>query len=242
MAAMDATPAATGSAADDEGTLDNPSWHALTGPQAAFAEGSGLARRYRPEVSAFGAIVDESQQSWDELATLIGPGREIVLNRAGIIAPPDGWTTLGAGIGFQMVLDGEPAVGPSPLIRDLTEDDLDDMIALVTMTEPGPFRPRTFDLGGYRGIVEDGRLLAMAGQRVATATHVEISAVCTHPDARRRGYAALVTAAVARGIAASGRTPILHVAATNTDAKRVYEQLGFTVRTTLTFGAYVAPS
>lgn len=239
---MDATRATTGSAATDEATLDNPSWYALTGPHAAFAEGSGLARRYPPEVSVFGAIADETAQSWDELATLIGPGREVVLNRAGSITPPTGWTTLGAGSGFQMVLDGEPTVGPSPLVRDLTEFDVEDMIALVALTEPGPFRSRTYELGGYRGIVEEGRLVAMAGQRVAMPTHVEISAVCTHPDARRRGYAALVTATVARGIIAGGRSPILHVAESNPGAKRVYEQLGFAVRTSLTFGAYRSPS
>ena len=221
--------------------LDNPSWFALTGAQSAFSEGAGRARRYRPDVSVFAATVDDSADAWTDLADVVGPGGEVVLNRAGTIVVPSGWATLGAGSGFQMVLDGEPSVDPSAQIRTLTEDDVDNMTALVALTEPGPFRPRTFDLGGYVGIVDDGRLLAMAGRRVAIDTHVEISAVCTHPDARRRGYAALVTAAVASGIRSEGRTPILHVAESNANARRVYELLGFTVRTMLTFGAYRAP-
>lgn len=218
--------------------LDNPSWYALTGPHAPFAEGTGLARRYRPDVSVFAAIAEDSREAWRDLADVVGSGGEVVLNRRGIIAPPDGWTTLGAGDGYQMVLDREPSAHTSAVIRDLTEADVDDMVALVALTEPGPFRPRTFELGGYRGVVENGRLVAMAGQRLALDGFVEISAVCTHPDARRRGFAAAVTAAVASGILADRRTPILHVAASNPSAKRVYEQLGFTDRATLTFGAY----
>jgi ribosomal protein S18 acetylase RimI-like enzyme len=224
-----------------EHQLDNPSWHALAGRQAAFAEGTGLARRYRPEVSVFAALADTSLAAWADLAELVGSGQDVVLNRNGSIEPPRGWTVLGAGSGYQMVLDGEPAASDPGSIRDLGDDDVDEMVALVGLTEPGPFRPRTIELGGYRGIVEDGRLVAMAGQRVGLDGYTEISAVCTHPDARRRGLAAAVTAAVARGIRAEGRTPILHVAENNLAAKRVYDQLGFTVRMMLTFAALRTP-
>jgi predicted GNAT family acetyltransferase len=116
------------------------------------------------------------------------------------------------------------------------------MRLLVQLAEPGPFRPRTIELGGYVGIEVDGRLLAMAGQRIAVQGYTEISAVCTHPDARRRGYAAAVTATVARGIRAAGNTPILHVADHNLAALRVYEQLGFETRVTLTFAAVRTPT
>ena len=95
---------------------------------------------------------------------------------------------------------------------------------------PGPFAPRTIELGGYVGVVEDGRLLAMAGERMAVPGHTEVSGVCTHPDARRRGYGAALTAHVAAGIQARGETPFLHVVAGNDGARRVYEQLGFTHR------------
>jgi GNAT superfamily N-acetyltransferase len=220
--------------------LDNPTWHALTGPLAHLAIGEGPARRFRPDVAVFAAIADESPESWHALAAL-SAGREAILNRRGELHLPEDWTFMGGGSGFQMMLDG-PASRPEidAQIRPLDEADVDAMTALVQLTEPGPWRPRTITLGGYVGIEVDGRLLAMAGQRLDLDGYTEISAVCTHPDARRRGYAAAVTAAVASGIQAVGKVPILHVAAHNPGAKRVYEQMGFVTRTSLMF-SFVKP-
>jgi predicted GNAT family acetyltransferase len=82
----------------------------------------------------------------------------------------------------------------------------------------------------------------MAGRRLRPPGHCEISAVCTHPDARRRGYASILTADVARAIAAEGDTPMLHVATTNHSARAVYEQLGFHVRRVVSFSAFRPPA
>jgi len=225
-----------------EHPLDNPNWYALIGVQQDFAEGSGLARRFRRDVATFGAIANDSPEAWADLATIVGPGVDVIINRAGEINPPLDWDVLGSGSGFQMVLHAEPRADDAAGTRSLTNDDVPEMMALIELTEPGPFRPRTIELGGYRGIFEGGRLLAMAGQRTSLDGYTEVSAVCTHPDGRRRGYAAAVTSTVARGIIAAGRTPILHVAAHNVGAKSVYERLGFETRTMLTFGAYRAPA
>ena len=81
----------------------------------------------------------------------------------------------------------------------------------------------------------------MAGRRMHPPGYVEVSAVCTHPDARRRGYASVVSAHVAAGIRAEGETPFLHVAVSNTSAFAVYEQLGFTTRRMVSFGAFRVP-
>jgi ribosomal protein S18 acetylase RimI-like enzyme len=226
---------------DREHPLDNPTWHGLTGPQSRFAEGWGPARRFRSEVSIFGAIAEDTPEAWSTLAAVVGAGRDVVVNRAGPIAEPAGWTLHGAGVGHQMVLEGEPQADDAPNTRELTTADVPEMMALVKLTAPGPFREGTIQLGGYRGIFDDGRLMAMAGRRVATDQFVEVSAVCTHPDGRRRGYAAAITATVARGILESGRTPILHVAESNLGAKSVYDKLGFVTRTTLTF-AFLRPN
>ena len=56
------------------------------------------------------------------------------------------------------------------------------------ITKPDPFRNRTHELGQYYGIRVGGRLLAMAGERLSPVGYTEISAVCTHPDYRGRGY------------------------------------------------------
>jgi predicted GNAT family acetyltransferase len=104
------------------------------------------------------------------------------------------------------------------------------MLELAKLTEPGPFRERTIELGGFFGIFEDQRLLAMAGQRMRVPGFVEVSAVCTHPDARGRGYAGIVMRNVMRDIWEAGQTAFLHVLSDNMSAIRVYEDLGFTTR------------
>jgi predicted GNAT family acetyltransferase len=105
------------------------------------------------------------------------------------------------------------------------------MIELATLTEPGPFRERTIELGTFYGIVQGDRLLAMAGQRMRVPGFVEVSAVCTHPDARGRGYAGMLMSRVMRDILAEGATPFLHAYASN-PAVSLYRRLGFTQRRT----------
>jgi ribosomal protein S18 acetylase RimI-like enzyme len=236
-----------------DAVLDNAGWHSLVGAHADLAEGDGRARRYRPAVSVFHAVADRDDAAWDDLVPLASSEGTVVLFRTGGIAPPAGWTELFAGDGHQMVLT-EPlgvtpelptidaATGAAITMRPLDDDDVDAMVALVALTEPGPFRDRTIELGGYVGIFHGEQLVAMAGQRLAPPGFREVSAVCTHPDARRRGYASIVTAEVSRGVLARGETPFLHVAVTNTPAIPVYEQLGFSRRAIARFGAFRVPS
>jgi predicted GNAT family acetyltransferase len=104
------------------------------------------------------------------------------------------------------------------------------MIALAELTEPGPFRARTHELGQFWGIRREGRLVAMAGERMKLPGFTELSGVCVHPDWRGHGFARDLSAFVAGAIAARGETPFLHVFADNRAAIRLYEQLGFTAR------------
>ena len=77
--------------------LDNAGWHSLTGPHAAFAEGDGPARRYRPDVSVFHAAPDDSPQAWAAVAGLATRDGIVVLFRIGGLTAPDGWTETFAG-------------------------------------------------------------------------------------------------------------------------------------------------
>lgn len=104
------------------------------------------------------------------------------------------------------------------------------MLDLVALTQPGPFLPRTVELGRYLGIRHEGRLIAMAGERLRPPGWTEISAVCTHPDHRGRGLAGLLIRAVAAGIRERGDVPFLHAAADNIQAIRLYESMGFVLR------------
>jgi predicted GNAT family acetyltransferase len=84
----------------------------------------------------------------------------------------------------------------------------------------------------FRGIWEDGALIAIAGTHLYSREIgvCAIGNVYTRSDRRGRGLAARATSAVAAHALAEGvSTIVLNVSHTNTVARRVYERLGFVV-------------
>ncbi|MGW1965863.1 GNAT family N-acetyltransferase [Streptomyces sp. NPDC001935] len=219
--------------------LDNAAWAALTGPHAHLAERVGRAARYPTDVSPFTALSDPADpRSWDDLAELVGPGA--VTPVTAVQSVPDGWTVEHSGVGVQLTataLRSEPA----PEAVRLGPDDVPEILDLIALTRPGPFLPRTVELGTYLGIREGGRLIALAGERLRPPGWTEISAVCTHPDHRGTGLATRLVRAVAAGVRERGDTPFLHAAADNTNAIRLYESIGFTLRRRTRFLLVRAP-
>jgi len=212
-----------------EHILDRAVWQALNGPHAYLAEVHGMARRYPVDISPFNAVEDVTNpQAWADLRELIGDdGVAIVV--ADSVAVPEGWQVVETFPGVQM--SGENVVGVrDPELVKLDISNASEMLDLIARTEPGPFLPRTVELGGYLGIRVDGELVAMAGRRLNPPDWVEISAVCTAAEHRGKGYAARLVLAVAAGIQESGQTPFLHTGAGNTNAIRLYEKLGFKIR------------
>jgi len=211
--------------------LDNPVWHALTGPQAAFCEGSSLALRFQTDVSVFAALPDEAgPDAWSALRDLVSPGGVALLFRPVAAAIPDAWEVTVRLPGLQMTATA-PIGRPDDAFVALGASDVDEMLALVERTRPGPFARRTVELGTYLGMRDArGRLVAMAGERMRPAGYTELSAVCTDESARKQGLASRLVRAIARGIEARGETPVLHVRSDNHTAIRVYESLGFATR------------
>lgn len=205
-----------------------------------MAERNGRVLRYPVDISPFVALpLTPDHQDWADMATLAGPGALIPL--AGVEGqPPDGWEIVARGAGVQLVDDGV-AARPDDEAVPLTAADVPEMLALVEQTKPGPFLPRTIDMGTYLGIRRDGRLVAMAGERLRPPGWTEISAVCTAPDYRGRGLSTRLVHAVAHGIRQRGETPFLHAAATNTNAIRLYQSLGFRLRRDATFMTVRSP-
>jgi hypothetical protein len=115
-------------------------------------------------------------------------------------------------------------------VVDLADADGPQMLALATLTAPGPFFVRTHQLGDFVGVKQGGELIAMAGERMKPTGFTEVSGVCTHPDHRGKGYAAGLMGVVAGRILARGEIPFLHVFASNTGAIGLYETLGYAVR------------
>jgi ribosomal protein S18 acetylase RimI-like enzyme len=223
----------------DIAVLDNPAWHSLTGPHARFAQSVGQAHRYHPDISMFVGIPDKpNDQMWRDLASLVGPGVQIPIS--GGQAAPEGWEVLFSGGGVQMIDVAVDAV-PDDEAVVLGPADAEEMADLVERARPGPWRPRTYELGTYLGIRRDGRLAAMAGERLHPPGWTEISAVCTDESYRGQGLATRLVRAVAYNIRSRGDQVLLHAAASNTNAIRLYEKLGFEVRRETTFVVYSSP-
>ncbi len=218
--------------------LDDPIWNALNTEHSALALGDGLARRYPPGIGPLSGIADQTAASYESLRALAGPDGAVVLF---LKEPPvgrPGWTLIRGGELSQMISTKKAsataaAAPPNSCIRRLNSADVPEMMELARQTEPGPFGARTIELGVFFGAFDSGRLVAMAGQRLHLPEFVEVSAVCTYPDARGRGFARALMSKVMLEIQERGKVPVLHTFADNFAAIRVYEGLGFALRRTL---------
>ncbi|MCI2419483.1 GNAT family N-acetyltransferase [Saccharopolyspora sp. K220] len=209
--------------------LDNAIYSALTGPHAHFAQRRGNALRYPADMSPFMALPDApGEADWADIAALAGPGAEITLTGS-TLKPPEGWQVETRIPLLQFVDDGIAAAPDEEAVR-LTWADVPEMLALAELTKPGPFLKRTIEMGTYLGIRRGDRLVAMAGERLRIPGWTEISGVCTDPGQRGRGLGTRLLLAVAASIRERGETPFLHVLASNTNAVRLYESLGFRLR------------
>ena len=212
--------------------LDRPVWASLTTYHSALSVGNELVRRFVPDVNMFAAAADDSPAALAALAQWVGPGETIFLVQAAEIVPPPGFEVVKAAKAVQMV--ATRSVSAEALredIRVLAEEDAPEMLALARLTEPGPFLTRTHVMGTFRGIRKDGRLAAMAGERMRFPGYTEVSGVCTHPEFRGRGLARSLSAAVTARIEARGEQAFLHTWKSNTAAIALYQGLGFEFRT-----------
>lgn len=222
--------------------LDRPVWNALNGALKSHGLGDDRAVRIDPEIGVFLAAADDSAES---LASL---------NRLAALYPGSGLVELEGGP-MQAVLPDQTVVSRSPCVQmtcatlsatasgalggagtleagfeDLGETDAAAMLALATLTQPGPFRARTRDLGGFIGVKHDGRLIAMAGNRLRVDGFTELSGVCVHPDFRGRGLAGALSRMVVARVLERGEQAFLHAYAGHEATIRLYEGLGFTTR------------
>lgn len=210
--------------------LDRPIWQALRTVQADFAVGGMRARRFQSDVSPLAGVLDDSDESLAELAALIPPDESLILLQANE-SPVPGQAKV------ELVAEAVQMIAAAPLeaiiderVVRLGDADAAEMLALAELTKPGPFLSRTHALGSFWGIRSNGRLAAMAGERLRFAGHCEVSGVCTHPDFRGLGYARILSQVVAAQIGGRGETAFLHAYAANEAAIGLYQSLGFTMR------------
>ncbi|MBX4895232.1 GNAT family N-acetyltransferase [Rhizobium bangladeshense] len=210
--------------------LDRPIWSALQSAHADLAEGGKCARRYPPSIVPFAASADDSSESLDALENLPSGEESMFLVEAGPIAVPPGLVVIAEASVTQMVAERPHEKITDRRIQPLTEADADDMLDLATLTRPGPFTLRAQSLGRFWGIRHEGRLVAMAGQRMRQTGFIELSGLCTHPDFQGRGLGTLLFRFVAGQIASVGDRAYLHAYAANTSAISLYKAQGFVVR------------
>ncbi|MFJ5925831.1 GNAT family N-acetyltransferase [Kitasatospora sp. NPDC092948] len=223
--------------------LDDPVASSLAGRHAHLARHHGRASSYHPEVAGISTLNAHTDPgSWDDLLELLGADAFALLFHCPAL-PPDHWVPEFTLPGYQLIHTGPLPALPrtTAQVVELGPADVPEMLALVERTRPGPFHVRTRELGTYLGIRENGALVAMAGERLKPPGWTEVSAVCTAPEARGRGHAATLITTLVHQITARGERPFLHSAADNTTAMALYQRLGFTIRTEVTFRGFRTP-
>lgn len=215
--------------------LDNPIWNSLSSRHAYLAKAVGRAKMYPGEVAPFAGIPDTSEASVRDLLDLVQ-----VQERVGILnVHPGSWEGWEVQKSFDIAQyawdekSGSPE--PEPDAEPLNAAHLPQMLELTALVYPAYFRKGTAELGDYFGIIQDDQLCAMAGIRMALEGHQEISAVCTHPDHRGKGYASRLTKHLVHYIQGQGDIAFLHTESDNSVARRIYEGIGFQLRAMLPF-------
>ncbi|MEO6283136.1 MAG: GNAT family N-acetyltransferase [Dyadobacter sp.] len=216
--------------------LDNPVWNALRTNNSSLGQvGDGVAN-FLPEVSPFAALDVPATLGLQVLHDTFPFSSHVIFVSNQKVEEFLPWKLVAAIGGYQMLYNGPAnpeSVGPE--VVSLTAGHVPEMVALTSLTNPGPFARETIRFGHYEGIFDHGRLVAMAGQRLHPEGFAEISAVCTHPDHLGKGYARHLLLRQVNRIQQTNEKPFLHVKADNVRAIGVYESLGFVIRTEIFF-------
>lgn len=210
--------------------LDRPVWGALSDRQQSVSMGTPRARAFHPEIGPLATSMDDSAGALADLGALVRDRGVLYLLQAELSPVPPGCRADMVADAVQMVATDQLHLPDPGEVVALGDADAPEMLALAQLTAPGPFGPRTHTLGQFYGVRIDGRLAAMAGERMSLTGYGEVSGVCTHPDFRGQGLAMRLCAQVIGQIIARGERPFLHAYASNTGAISVYDKLGFAIR------------
>lgn len=212
--------------------LDRQIWSMLTGRLAHLALGGEAAKRIDPRYGPFAAARDGGPEAREALAALLeGPEDEIWIVEPEACAPPPGTRVLRDAVLLQMVAGTRGEAVDDPEIVPLGAHDAAAMTALALATKPGPWASMTHRYGPFYGIRRDGKLAAMAGERMLPGPgFAEVSGVCTWPEFQGQGLGGRLIRRVMAGFRARGDRPYLHTYADNAGAIGLYRKLGFAER------------
>ena len=217
--------------------LDNPVWYALDEVHKNHSIAYDGIKFYQPEYCPFGAFtnIDGAAKGIEEYSKsvenfyIVGEkplfGNTVTLNKGLVCNQMWLKKAIDTGISEQII----------PLISKEQKTQLFDLVNLV---QPGYFKHKTADLGRYFGIYKNEKLIAAAGERMQMNEFTEISAVVTHPEHTRKGYAKQLTNHTTKLILKENKTPYLHVLESNIGAIKLYEKLGFRTRRKMVFWSF----
>lgn len=216
--------------------LDNPVWNALMTGNKSLAKGDEGVKYFSDDISPFIGVAKFTYDALNILHYTLPPGRVIAIFTDDDLSSMGNWIIKEDMHVIQMIYEENLIANEllssvfRPTIRSLVEKDVNKAITLTSLTHPGPFLKRTIEFGNYEGIFYDGKLVAMAGQRLRPYPYVEVSAVCTHPAYRGRGFASILVLRQVEKIINDSHIPFLHVRANDKRTMGLYERLGFRVR------------
>jgi predicted GNAT family acetyltransferase len=199
-------------------------------------QGNAETAYFFPEISPFVGLQKWDQPSQEQLFDILPAGRTVstMINPAFELA--DSFEPVFSLMLYQLVCSSpKPYKQVQAPIKTLDYSFVPAMIELTALTKPGPFVERTIDFGNYMGVLEEGKLLAMAGERLHLPDYTEVSAVCTHPDHLGKGYAAGLVNHLTNQIIGQGKSAFLHVRQDNERAIELYKGLGYEIRTEMYF-------
>lgn len=173
---------------DEDYKLDNPVWYALKEIHKQYAIEFNVCKFYYPELSTFGTIgpngvTEIASDQYGQLTSLfymVGG------------SPKTGLQTQ-----IKKQLTANQMIIYTPFDLELTEsiiildskEQKKELYDLVNFVQPGFIREKTVQMGTYFGIYKDNRLIAASGERIKLNAFTEVSAVVTHPNYIRKGYA-----------------------------------------------------
>jgi ribosomal protein S18 acetylase RimI-like enzyme len=216
-----------------ENKLDNPVWYSLQETHKMFLVQMENISFYHPDLCSFGGFINEEHiaNEIDKYAKLssdfyvvgqkpkynnsVRLNKELVCN--------------------QMILETPIHSGDDEEIVKLERENKDDLLYLVNLVQPGYFKKRTLELGSYFGIYNDAKLIAVTGERMKMDSYTEVSAVVTHSNHLKQGYAKKLVAYTTNRIFSENKIPYLHVQDNNAKAIHLYEKLGFKLRRKISF-------
>jgi ribosomal protein S18 acetylase RimI-like enzyme len=214
--------------------LDNMIWNAITTGNNDIAIINGDVGCYLPDIAPFAGMKDFNDVNLKKLYEFIPANRSVAISSLKKMNHDKSrWKLLQPMDITQMVYEHSVntfSTRNSPLIVPLSEEHIPQMMELTALTKPGPFLQQTIRFKNYFGIFLEGRLAAMAGQRMHPRPYMEVSAVCTHPDFRGLGYAKTLMLHVMKIILDNSFTPFLHVLSNNINAVELYKTIGFRTR------------